>query len=45
MEEQMAEALESLRHFQEMDANRLQALLAVIREMTAEYEQTFSKVR
>ncbi len=45
MEEKMTEALEALRHFQEMDANRLQALLAVIREMTAEYDQNFTKVR
>ncbi|MBL8057890.1 MAG: hypothetical protein JNK29_14395 [Anaerolineales bacterium] len=45
LEEQVAEAIASLRHFQEVDAGRLQALLTVIREMAAEYEQNFTKVR
>ncbi len=45
LEEQVAEMLDSLTHLKELDANRMQTLLNVIREMAAEYDQQFTKVR
>jgi DNA repair exonuclease SbcCD ATPase subunit len=45
IEEQMNEVLDALRHMQEQDAHRLHTLLKVVREMTAEYDQQFAKVR
>jgi len=45
LEEQMSEALDTLRHMQAVDANRLQSLLNLLREMMAEYDQNFTKVR
>lgn len=45
LEEQMGEVLDTLRHLQEVDAHRLQSLLTVLREMTAEHDQQFQKVR
>jgi hypothetical protein len=45
LEEQMAEAFDSLRQLQMVDANRLQALLNFVREMAAEYDQNYAKVR
>ncbi|MGQ0602633.1 MAG: hypothetical protein ACT4QE_13175 [Anaerolineales bacterium] len=45
LEEQAAEMLDSLAHMKELDANRMQTLLNVIREMAAEYDQQFSKMR
>ena len=45
LEEQMTEALDTLHHLQAVDANRLQSLLTLLREMMAEYDQNFTKVR
>jgi chromosome segregation ATPase len=45
LEEQAAEMLDSLAHMKEMDANRMQALLNVVRDLAAEYDQQFTKVR
>jgi hypothetical protein len=45
LEEQMLEVNDSLQHLREMDANRMQALLSVIRELAAEYDQPFVKVK
>lgn len=45
LEEQMTEALDSVRHMQELDAQRLQSILNLIRDMSAEYDQQFAKVR
>lgn len=45
LEEQLAEAQDLLRHLQAVDTNRLQALLNVVREMLAEHDQQFAKVR
>lgn len=45
LEEQMAEVADTLRRLQEVDASRLQSLLAVLREMASEYEQNLTKVR
>ena len=45
LEEQTAEVVDTLRRLQELDANRLQSLLTVLREMASEYEQTFTQVR
>jgi chromosome segregation ATPase len=45
LEEQMSEALDTLHHMQAADANRLQNLLNLLREMMAEYDQNFTKVR
>lgn len=45
LDEQMTEALDALSHMREMDAARLQSLLNILREMAAEYDQQFAKVR
>ncbi len=45
LEEQLTESLDTLRHLQAVDANRLQSLLTLLREMMAEYDQNFTKVR
>jgi len=45
LEEQVAEMQEAIQHMREVDANRLQALLNVLREMVAEYDQPFVKVK
>ncbi len=45
LDEQMSEALDVLRHMQAVDASRLQSLLTLLREMMAEYDQNFTKVR
>ncbi len=45
VEDQISEIFDTLRHMQTLDASRLQALLNVIREMVAEYEQNFAKVK
>jgi hypothetical protein len=45
LEEQMLEVNDSLQHLREMDANRMQALLSVMRELAAEYDQPFVKVK
>lgn len=45
LDEQMSEALDTLRHMQAVDASRLQSLLTLLREMMAEYDQDFTKVR
>lgn len=45
LEERTAEALDTLHHWQSMDATRLQNLLSLLREMLAEYDQNFTKVR
>jgi DNA repair exonuclease SbcCD ATPase subunit len=45
LEEQASEALDTLHHIQAVDATRLQNLLNLLREMLAEYDQNFTKVR
>ncbi len=45
LEERTAEALDALHHWQSIDATRLQNLLSLLREMLAEYDQNFTKVR
>jgi chromosome segregation ATPase len=45
LEEQVAEIQELLRHLQTVDATRMRTLLNVIREMVAEHDQQFVKVR
>lgn len=45
LEEQAAEVQDVIQHMRELDANRLQTLLNVIREMVAEYDQQFVKVK
>ncbi len=45
LQEQVAEIQELLRHMQTVDATRMQTLLNVIREMVAEHDQQFVKVR
>jgi chromosome segregation ATPase len=45
LEEQVGEVLDSLTHLREVDAQRLQALLALIREMAAEYDQQLARVK
>lgn len=45
LEEQAAEMQDAVQHMREVDANRLQSLLNVIREMVAEYDQPFVKVK
>lgn len=45
LEERTAEALDALHHWQSIDATRLQNLLSLVREMLAEYDQNFTKVR
>lgn len=45
LEEQMGEVVDTMHHLRELDANRLQTLLTVLREMAAEYEQQFTKVK
>jgi chromosome segregation ATPase len=45
LEEQMGEVLDTLHHLRDMDAHRLQALLTLLREMAAEYDQPLTKVR
>jgi hypothetical protein len=45
LEDQAREALDTLHHLQAIDANRLQTLHNLLREMMAEYEQVFAKVR
>jgi len=45
LDEQMGEVLDGLRHMREVDAARLQNLLNLLREMAAEYDQQFAKVR
>lgn len=45
LEEQMLEVNDSLRRLREMDAHRMQALLSVLRELAAEYDQQFVKVK
>jgi hypothetical protein len=41
----MGEVLDSLSHLREVDAQRLQSLLALIREMAAEYDQQLARVK
>jgi hypothetical protein len=43
--EQASEALDTLHHMQALDAQRLQTLLSLIRDMLAEYDQDFAKTR
>lgn len=43
--EQVAELQDIVRHMQTVDATRMQSLLNLLREMMAEYEQQFAKVR
>ncbi len=45
MEEQVAELQDIARHIQTVDATRMQMILGVVREMVAEHEQQFAKVR
>jgi chromosome segregation ATPase len=45
IEERLVELGESLRQIQAVDANRMQTLLNVVREIAAEYDPTFVKVR
>lgn len=45
LEEQTSELFDAVRHMQSLDASRLQALLNLVREMVAEYEQNFAKVK
>ncbi len=45
LEEQAGEALDTVRHLQAVDAQRLQALMAMLRDMLAEHEQSFAKAR
>lgn len=45
MTEQIAELQDIVRHTQTVDATRLQMLLNLVREMMAEHEQQFAKVR
>jgi DNA repair exonuclease SbcCD ATPase subunit len=45
LEDQMAEALDLLHHWQAMDAQRLQTLLGLLRDMAAEYDQAFTQAR
>ncbi len=45
LEEQTSELFDVVRHMQSLDASRLQALLNLVREMVAEYEQNFAKVK
>lgn len=44
-DEQIAELAARLREFQAVDASRMQTLLNVVREIAAEYDQTYVKVR
>jgi hypothetical protein len=45
MEEQITELQDIVRHLQTVDASRLQMILNLVREMAAEHEQQFAKVR
>lgn len=45
LEDQIAELQEITRHMQTVDATRMQMILNVVREMVAEHEQQFAKVR
>lgn len=45
LEEQIAELQDIARHMQTVDATRMQMILNLVREMVAEHEQQFAKVR
>jgi hypothetical protein len=45
IDDQVAELQDITRHMQTVDANRMQTILNLVREMVAEYEQQFAKVR
>ena len=45
LEEQMSEVLDALQQMRENDANRMQAILALVRDLAAEYDQQFAKVK
>ena len=45
LEDQIAELQDIARHMQTVDATRMQMLLNLVREMVAEHEQQFAKVR
>jgi len=45
LEEQMLEVHDALQRLREVDANRIQALLGILREFAAEYDQQFVKVK
>ncbi|MCC6187663.1 MAG: hypothetical protein IT318_01405 [Anaerolineales bacterium] len=45
LEEQLAEIGVTIRQFQAVDANRMQTLLNVVRELAAEYDPTYVKTR
>ncbi len=45
LEEQMLEVHDALQRLREVDANRIQALLGILREFAAEYDQQLVKVK
>jgi hypothetical protein len=44
-DEQIAELAASLRQVQALDASRMQTLLNVVREIAAEYDPSYTKMR